>query len=98
MTEALFENSFDALDKIACQNLANALPKTNETQLVEALIQLELASSKREAKEFIQNQAISLNGKKITDINYVLSPLDGLFNEYVIVRRGKKLYGVITLS
>jgi tyrosyl-tRNA synthetase len=98
MTEALFENSFDALDEIACENLANALPLTKEKNLVEALIQLELATSKREAREFIQNQAISLNGHKVTDTNYVITPKDGLFNQYVIVKRGKKLYGVITLS
>jgi tyrosyl-tRNA synthetase len=98
MTEALFNNSFDALDLKACQTLSQALKQTTESKLVDALIELSLAQSKREAREFITNQAISINGKKIVDPEYVLSKSDALFSKYIILKRGKKLYGVVTLS
>jgi tyrosyl-tRNA synthetase len=98
MTEALFNNSFDALDLKACQTLSQTLKQTTESKLVDALIELSLAQSKREAREFITNQAISINGKKIVDPEYVLSKSDALFSKYIIIKRGKKLYGVVTLT
>ena len=98
MTEALFNNSFDTLDLKACQTLSQTLKQTTESKLVDALIELSLAQSKREAREFITNQAISINGKKIVDPEYVLSHSDALFSKYIILKRGKKLYGVVTLS
>jgi tyrosyl-tRNA synthetase len=98
MTEALFNNSFDDLDEKACETLSHTLKQAHETKLVDALIELTLAQSKREAREFINNQAISINGKKIVDAEYVLSVSDALFGKYIILKRGKKLYGVVTLS
>lgn len=98
MTEALFNNSFDALDLKACETLSHTLKHTHETKLVDALIELTLAQSKREAREFINNQAISINGKKILDKEYTLRTSDALFSKYIILKRGKKLYGVVTLS
>jgi len=48
------------------------------------------ASSKREAREFIGNGAISVNGEKITDINTVIDNNMFIEDTYIIVKRGKK--------
>jgi tyrosyl-tRNA synthetase len=78
--------------------LAHVLQTTHEVDIMEALIALDLASSKREAKEFIMNQAVSVNGNKITDSAYVFSTLDTYHENFIVLRRGKKKYGLIILN
>jgi tyrosyl-tRNA synthetase len=50
------------------------------------------ASSKREAREFVLGNAVSINGEKVTDLEYAISEKDFLDGTYIIVRRGKKNY------
>ena len=63
--------------------------------LVDALIEASLAKSKREAREFIQNGAVSLNGDKCQDLEYILSTSDAIEGKFIVIRRGKKLYALI---
>jgi len=98
VTKALFEGTFDVLSKDDFQVLAQVLQTTHEVDIMEALIALDLASSKREAKEFIMNQAVSVNGNKITDSAYVFSTLDTYHENFIVLRRGKKKYGLIILN
>ena len=48
--------------------------------------------SKRQAREDLQNNAIELNGQKISDPNYLVSQKDFLFGRYAVIKRGKKDY------
>ena len=75
----------------------NDLPKIKATEisLVDALIELKLASSKREAREFIKNGAVLVNGDKLTDIEAQLTKNNAIENKYVVLRRGKKLYALV---
>lgn len=59
-----------------------------ETTLVDVLVDLKLAISKREARTFIESGAIYLNRVKITDSNYIL--LKKQTGELLHLRRGKK--------
>lgn len=63
--------------------------------LVDALIEASLAKSKREAREFIQNGAVSLNGDKCQDLEHILSTSDAIEGKFIVIRRGKKLYALI---
>ena len=54
------------------------------------LVNNKICSSKREAREFISNNAISINGEKITDLEYLVSDKDYLNNKYIIIKKGKK--------
>ena len=56
------------------------------------MIELKLASSKRESREFIGNGAVKVNGEKVTDVNFVLSRENALPGGYLFVKRGKKNY------
>ena len=60
--------------------------------LVDLLLELKAAKSKREAREFISNGAIKINGQKNTDLDYLLEEKDFLDNTYIIIKRGKKNY------
>ena len=53
---------------------------------------MEVVKSKREAREFIGNGAISINGDKVE--NTELTITDDMFIDgaYVIVKKGKKNY------
>lgn len=66
----------------------------SEITLVDALINLKLASSKREAREFIKNNSVSINGEKISnEIN--LTKDHAIEGKYIVVRRGKKKYALL---
>lgn len=60
----------------------------NGMTLVDVLVQSSLASSKREARTFIESGAVAVNGVKVVDLEYrVNKNVDG---EIVHLRRGKK--------
>lgn len=98
VTKALFSGSFEDLDNVSLNMLSKTLPQTHQESLLDALIDLNLAQSKREAREFIGNGAVTLNGNKIQDVSYDLAEKDYLSKKYAIIRRGKKKYGVIIKS
>ncbi|MCB0530574.1 MAG: tyrosine--tRNA ligase [Lewinellaceae bacterium] len=49
-----------------------------------------ILSSRSEAKKAIQNNAISINKEKITDLDVSLAPADLLHGRYLMVENGKK--------
>ena len=67
----------------------------SDLKVEDLLIEIKAASSKREAREFIKNNAVSINGKKYNDANYVLNEQDYLYSKYLIVKRGKKNYYLV---
>lgn len=98
VTEALFKGSMSSLSKKEFLMLAQtleAIDLDDSQSLMDTLIQAKLAQSRREAREFIKNNAVSINDVKQTNIDYVLSKEDAIFDQYVILRRGKKKYAII---
>lgn len=66
--------------------------------LAEALVSAGVCSSKREAREFVSNGAISLNGEVVRDPAFALTPELALGGEVVIIRRGKKKFYLGTFA
>ncbi|WP_409297181.1 tyrosine--tRNA ligase [Peribacillus sp. SCS-26] len=66
-----------------------------ETPLVDLLVQAGISPSKRQAREDIQNGAVSINGDKVTDQGHILSEEDKIDGQFTIIRRGKKKYTMI---
>ncbi len=67
------------------------------TNIVDVVIENELAKSKREARTFIESGAITLNGEKITSLEYILSEAD--FSQgFLLLKRGKKQLRVVRLK
>ena len=60
--------------------------------LVDVLVQNKIASSKREAREFIKGNAISVNGKAATDESMIISKDLAIDGQVIVIRRGKKKY------
>lgn len=59
--------------------------------IIDAIILTGIAPSKGQARTLITQGGISLNDKKITDINYILSVNDFIDN-YAILKKGKKIF------
>ena len=95
MAESLFQNKFNDLTKEEIKELFSgneikAVPVN--TNILDLLISIGAATSKREAREFVTGNAISINGNKINDVNLNITDNDFIDNAYIIVKRGKKNY------
>ena len=66
----------------------------NNLNIVDLLVEGGVCSSKREAREFVNNNSISLNGEKVSDLDFVVSKDKAIDNKYLVIRRGKKKYFV----
>ncbi len=96
LSEILFTEKFKSLTKEDIKDIFNEedMTEIKETNLVDLLIEIKAASSKREAREFITNNAIKVNGEKINDLDYKVTTNDFIDNTYIIIKRGKKNYYV----
>ncbi len=74
----------------------NAFNISKDMDIVQLLVEVGVCSSKREAREFVTNGSISLNGEKIVDLDFVVSKDKLIEEKYVVIRRGKKKYFVGT--
>lgn len=95
MSAALFKGDIKSLTKNQLEDVLGDLTiemHQDEIMLEDALILAKAASSKREARQFCESNAISVNGEKISDPKYVLNKNNALFNQYSVIKRGKKLY------
>lgn len=75
--------SIQDFDKQEIQALAQAIGSINAQAgltLIDALVELDLCSSRGEAKQDIQANAIALNELKVTDISYIIEAKDFLEN------------------
>src|SRR5699024_623232 len=69
--------------------------ESGEINLLDLLVQASISSSKRQAREDINNGAIYINGERTQDLKYILSSVDKLDDEFTIIRRGKRNYYLI---
>lgn len=100
MSEVLFSNNFASLKEESLKELfANAKIEIKESmKLEDLLIFIKAASSKREAREFIKNNAVSVNGEKVNDALKEFNKDDALFGKYLVVKRGKKNYYLVEIA
>ena len=97
ITDALFKGDIASLSAKEIEMAFSDFPKTHieeNAPLLETLIALGVASSKREAREFVKNGAITINGQKVTDETTLLTPSMAIDQRFLVVRRGKKKYSL----
>ena len=63
--------------------------------LLQILTDNGLASSGREARQFIKSNAISMNNKKIAEETYKPTPDDLLHGKYIVLKRGRRGFSVV---
>ena len=102
--KALFGGDVTSLDETMLGEVFAEVPAgefaksslgTDATALVELLPQTELCSSKREAREFLKNGSVAVNGEKINAdiaLDRMLTSEDLLHGSTILLRRGKKAW------
>ena len=95
ISEALFSGKVNSLKVdeilIGFKDVSNFEIK-EELNVIDLLVNNNICTSKREAREFINNGAIHINDTKITDENYVITKASAIENKIIIIRKGKKKY------
>jgi tyrosyl-tRNA synthetase len=100
ITNALFRGQLDELDESQRKDAVKDMEKidcTTGLMLEEVLVNCSIASSKREAREWIKGNSISINGTKVKDPRTTITKANAYVDNNVIIRRGKKRYYCITL-
>ncbi len=95
ISESLFNGDIKSFTKKDIEVAFKGLDVFNvesDLNIVDLLVNSGACSSKREAREFIGNGSITLNGEKVTDLNFVLTKEKCIENTYIVIRRGKKKY------
>ncbi|MBS5778399.1 MAG: tyrosine--tRNA ligase [Candidatus Faecisoma sp.] len=62
------------------------------TKIIDLLVDNNICSSKREAREMLSSNAISLNNEKVTDENLEVTKEIAIDSKIVLIRKGKKKY------
>ncbi len=89
----LFGGSLDGLnanDIISGMKQVPTVMINGEVKLIDLLVDNNICSSKREAREMLSAGAISLNNEKYTDENAVIDNTIAIDNKVIVIRKGKK--------
>ena len=102
ITAALFSGDLKALStnemKAAFAGVPSVEIVKEDKNIVDLIVEAGISSSKRQAREDVTNGAISINGEKITDLDYVVDGKDRLEDAFAIIRRGKKKYHMVKFN
>ncbi len=95
ISEALFKGNFSELSN---EELEEAF-KGNEVKsveidrnIVDVLVDMNVASSKRQAREFVANNSIEIKGEKVNELDRMIDNNYLTNDTYLIIKRGKKNY------
>ena len=98
ISEALFSGEIGSLTaaqiKMGFADLIGLVIE-EDLPLIDVLIQCDLAKSKRESRELIQSGSITINGKKVETLDFLLSKNQAIESKYSVIRKGKKKYSVV---
>ncbi|EIA5725040.1 tyrosine--tRNA ligase [Staphylococcus pseudintermedius] len=99
ISQALFKGDLKSLSaeeiKAGFKDVPQVTISNETTNIVDALVETKISSSKRQAREDITNGAIYINGERQQDLAYTLSSDDRYDDTFTIIRRGKKKYFMV---
>lgn len=102
ITVALFSGDLKALSAVEMKDAFKDVPSIEmpkeDKNIVELLVEAGVSPSKRQAREDVTNGAISINGEKVTDLEYTVDAKDRLEDAFAIIRRGKKKYHMVKFN
>lgn len=93
ISECLFKGNIKELDTkdilVGFKDVPHFEVEEN-IKVIDLIVNGKVASSKREAREFINNGAIYINGDKVEDENMIITKDIALDNKILVIKRGKK--------
>ncbi len=93
ISEALFGGSLDGLSADDLLQAARQVPNVSledNIELIDLLVNTNICSSKREAREMLESGAIYLNNEKHTDEHEIITKENAIDNKVIIIKKGKK--------
>ena len=102
ITSALFSGDVKQLSarqiEEGFKNMPTAEIGKDEMNIIDWLIETKIEPSKRQAREDVTNGAISINGEKVRDVEFMVTKDNSFEEKFIIVRKGKKNYTLIKLT
>ena len=99
ITKALFSGNIKELTldelKVAVKGMPKAQLPKDDINIVDFLVESGVVTSKRQAREDVNNGAVSINGDKVTDLTFTVDSNSRLEDSFTVVRRGKKNYKLV---
>lgn len=99
ITKALFSGNIKELTLDELKEAVKGMPKAqlpkDDINIVDFLVESGVVTSKRQAREDVNNGAISINGEKVTDLALTIDNSSRLEDSFTVVRRGKKNYKLV---
>ena len=99
ITKALFSGNIKELTldelKVAVKGMPKVQLPKEDINIVDFLVESGVVTSKRQAREDVNNGAISINGDKVTDLAFTIDSSLRLEDSFTVVRRGKKNYKLV---
>ncbi len=95
MSEVLFSGDIASLNAKEIEEVLagyNKVELTGDTPILDLLVKSGAATSKTQAKTFVQQNSVSINGNKVSSLDAVITKADAIEGKYVVIRRGKKNY------
>ena len=95
ISKALFTDEIKTLDAKTLKDNFKDVPSfviNEDINIIDLLVNNKICSSKREARELVNGNAISINNDKINDENYLVTKHNAIDKEVVIIKKGKKKY------
>lgn len=97
VSQKLFAGDFKGLSVKDIKSGMKSVPSfklEKEESLIDVLVNNKIVSSKREARDFLKSNAISINGEVVNDENIMITKSMAIDEQIIIFRRGKKKYFV----
>lgn len=95
ISEKLFAGDFSGLSLKDIELGLKGVPHFDlegSSSLIDVLVNNGICSSRREAREFLNTNSISLNGELVNDENMIIDSSVAIEGKIIIIRRGKKKY------
>ena len=95
MSEVLFSGNISDLSADEIEICFKGVPNfevTEEITLIDMLVDNKICGSRREVREFLNSNAISVNGNIVSDENMVINKDIAIDKKVIVIRRGKKKY------
>lgn len=96
ISQILFSGNVQELTTAQVEQAFGKMPSVAVTaepmNIVDWLVEYGIEQSKRRAREDVTNGAITVNGERIRDVEYVLDPKSAFDGKYVVLRKGKRKY------
>ena len=101
ITNALFKGNIRDLNADEQRDALNSMEKRSLQEpmdLASMLVTTKIASSKREAREWITSGSIQINGERVKEETLMIDPSHVLVDDMILVKRGKRNYYVVSLT